>query len=142
MEEKITKFPILLINGKQYLLEDTKDIKLRICSMIHPNPKEQTYECQQLTNPPLFSTGEIFIIVGLLIVLLAAIMVVCKCIIYKRIKREMKGEVDKTLSQYYKYMDTFDEPDLSGTGKVPLVEPKPESTQIGSVELTEIKNRG
>lgn len=53
----------------------------------------------------------------------------------------MKGEVDKTLSQYYKYMDTFEEPDLANAGKIPLVEPKPESTQIGSVELTEITNK-
>lgn len=45
----------------------------------------------------------------------------------------MKGEVDKTLQQYYKYMDTFDEPDLPGTGKVPLMDPKVEGTQIGSV---------
>jgi hypothetical protein len=36
----------------------------------------------------------------------------------------MKGEVEKTLSQYYRYMDTFEEPDPSATGKVPLVEPK------------------
>lgn len=33
----------------------------------------------------------------------------------------MKGEVDKTLSQYYRYMETLEEPDAS-TGRVPLVE--------------------
>ncbi len=63
------------------------DLKLRICNMIHPNPKEQTAECQLLTNPPLFSTGEIFVIVGLLIGLLVIIMVACKFIIYKKIKK-------------------------------------------------------
>lgn len=33
----------------------------------------------------------------------------------------MKSEVDKTLSQYYRYMDTLEEPDPSAQGKVPLM---------------------
>jgi hypothetical protein len=37
-------------------------------------------------------------------------------------------------------MDTFEEPDPSAIGRVPLVEPKVETNQIGSVELSEIKN--
>lgn len=37
-------------------------------------------------------------------------------------KKEMKGEVDKTLTQYYRYMDTFEEPDPYAVGKVALVE--------------------
>lgn len=53
----------------------------------------------------------------------------------------MKGEVDKTLSQYYKYMDTFEDPDSSAVGKVPLMEPKMENNQIGSVELSEMKSQ-
>lgn len=33
----------------------------------------------------------------------------------------MKDEVDKTLNQYYRYMETLEEPDASAVGKVPLV---------------------
>jgi hypothetical protein len=61
--------------------------------MIHPNVKEQPKECQSITNPPLFSPGEIFVIVGVSIGLLVTIMIVCKKVIYVRMKREMKGEV-------------------------------------------------
>ena len=51
----------------------------------------------------------------------------------------MRGEVDKTLSQYYRYMETLEEPDGGEGGKVPLVEAKIKSNQIGSVELTDIQ---
>ena len=51
----------------------------------------------------------------------------------------MKGEVDKTLQQYYKYMETFED---DGSLKKPLEEikePKVDTNQIGSIELSEMK---
>ena len=44
----------------------------------------------------------------------------------------MKGEVNRTLQQYYRYMETFEEDDPSVPK--PLV-PKVENNQIGSIEL-------
>ena len=45
---------------------------------------------------------------AIFIVIMVLIMLVCKKVIYQRMKKEMKGEVDKTVSQYYKYMETFE----------------------------------
>lgn len=69
---------------------------------------------------------------GLLIAFFVLILLACRQVIYKRMKQEMRGEVDKTLNQYYKYMEALEEADPA-VGRVPVVEPKFETTQIGSV---------
>ena len=77
--------------------------------MINPNPTSQTQECQLLTNPSYgLSTSEIFIGAAIFLAILVAIMFACKQFIYRKMKQQMKGEVDKTLSQYYRYMETFE----------------------------------
>ena len=61
--------------------------------------------------------------IGLLLILMVGVMFAYKFVIHRKMKKEMRGEVDKTLSQYYRYMETLEEPDAS-TGKVPLMEEK------------------
>jgi hypothetical protein len=59
--------------------------------MIHPDPVQQTSECQLLTNPPLFTTAEICIGIAILLIITVIVMVFCKRVIYKRMKKEMKS---------------------------------------------------
>lgn len=40
--------------------------------------------------------------------IMIVILVVFKAYMYWKMKREIKVEVDKTLEQYYRYMDTFE----------------------------------
>ena len=47
------------------------------------------------------------IIAACLINLLVCLMITCRIFIKKRMTLEIQGEVDTTLEQYYRYMETF-----------------------------------
>ena len=103
---------------------------------MHPDPTKQSSECQKLTNPSAFSWGQIFLIFGLVIIVLVLIMVGYRFFVHYRMKKEMKGDVDRTLQQYYRYMETFEEDDPNVPKPlVPKEEKSIETNQIGSVEL-------
>ena len=109
ISEKITNYPIVLINGKGHAVTgNLLSMKLKICNMINPDPYKQTHECQKLTKPPLFTTGEILVGIGILLILMVGVMFTYKFVVQRKMKKEMRGEVDKTLSQYYRYMETLE----------------------------------
>ena len=100
---------------------------------MHPEPTKQSSECQKLTNPSAFSWGQIFLIFGLVIIVLVLIMVGYRFFVHYRMKKEMKGDVDKTLQQYYRYMETFEEDDPNARQPLDSVNEKKEENQIGSI---------
>ena len=62
--EKVNNYPVLLVNGKGYPLDNVAAMKLKICNMINPNPDLQTKECRKITKPDMFSGGEILMFIG------------------------------------------------------------------------------
>lgn len=56
------------------------------------------------------------IVIAFMINFLICLMVACRVFIRKRMEREIHEEVDGTLAQYYRYMETFEEGDL-GEGR-------------------------
>lgn len=56
------------------------------------------------------------IILAVMLALFIAVGTLYRLYMHIRMRREIKGEVDKTLEQYYRYIETFEE-DNSGNRK-------------------------
>lgn len=113
IQEQLTRYPSVLINKKQYNKLDPDYIQREICFKMHPDVHQQSSECQKLTNPSTFSVGEIFLGAGLVLLVVGLGIFAFRWMINRRIKRELKGDVDRTLQQYYRYMETFEDDDPS-----------------------------
>lgn len=62
-------------------------MKVHICNMISPDPNKQTKECQKITKPSLFTTGEILIGVGMLLAVMVVVMFIYKMVIGRKMKK-------------------------------------------------------
>ena len=94
---------MLLINKKEYHQIDTSAVQSTICKMEHV----RSAECSKLLNGDL-ENSEVYIIVGVVLIIVVLILVGYRIIMHRRMQKEMKGEVTSTLEQYYRYMDTLE----------------------------------
>lgn len=53
-------------------------------------------------------SSEIFIILGIILIIVVFILIAYKYVMYRRMQKEMQGEVTSTLEQYYRYMETLE----------------------------------
>jgi len=96
----VTTHPIGAINKKEVKL-DVNFVQDKMCRMQGDQPSEICRSGNRL------STGHIAIIVGVMLVVFVGIMGLYKVYMHVRMRKEIKSEVDKTLEQYYRYMETF-----------------------------------
>lgn len=57
------------------------------------------------------STMQVFVILSVMILVFITIAALYRLYIHLKMKTEIKSEVDRTLEQYYRYIDTFQETD-------------------------------
>lgn len=54
---------------------------------------------------------QVFVILSVMILVFITIAALYRLYIHLKMKTEIKSEVDRTLEQYYRYIDTFQETD-------------------------------
>lgn len=82
---------------------NTVALQSRICKMEGENP---SYLC--VSGSDQLSTSHILIIILVILAIFVAIAALYRLYMHVRMRREIKGEVDKTLEQYYRYIATFE----------------------------------
>jgi hypothetical protein len=82
ISEKISSYPVLLINKKEFTSFNENEVRLMICKM------EQTRsdECSQLMDGTLHNS-EIFLILGIVMIIVVLILVGYKVIMYRRMQK-------------------------------------------------------
>ena len=103
IREQISSHPVVLIN-KQPRKMEAQALQERICKMEGENP---TPLCAQASDQ--LSTSHMLIILAVIVVLFVAVAALYRFYMHIRMRKEIKGEVDKTLEQYYRYIETFEE---------------------------------
>lgn len=102
VREQINSHPIVLVNKKPFDMS-TVALQERICKMQGENP---SYLCTPSTEQ--LSSTHILIILSVMIAIFIAIAALYRLYMHVRMRKEIKGEVDKTLEQYYRYIATFE----------------------------------
>lgn len=103
IREQISSHPVVLLN-KQPRKMEAQSLQERICKMEGENP---TALCPQTSDQ--LSTSHMLIILAVIVVLFVAVAALYRFYMHIRMRKEIKGEVDKTLEQYYRYIETFEE---------------------------------
>ena len=90
-DSHVPELPVVVLNSKALSLDSITplQLKLRICNSIHPDPDKQPDECQKLTNPSLFSAGELLFVLAIVANVVVCLMLGCKLLI----RRKMRGEI-------------------------------------------------
>ena len=99
-KEQIASHPIGLINKKPISL-NARLVEDKVCKL---QGEQQSGPCKSKHR---LSSLQMLTIVGVLFVIFVAVAAIYRLYIYIRMRREIKGEVDKTLEQYYRYIETF-----------------------------------
>lgn len=80
---------------------DVTSVKDKICKI---QGDTEGGPCSSKRN---LSTSQILIIVSIILVVFIGVGAVYRLYIHISMRREIKTEVDKTLEQYYRYIETF-----------------------------------
>lgn len=122
IREKISTHPTILINKKSFLV-DSAVIQERVCKMQGDSPSQMCSSGSDQLN-----STQILIILLVIIAVFVTLAALYRLYMHVRMRKEIKGEVDKTLEQYYRYISTFEgEGGKTGAGKS---KHKPKSKQL------------
>jgi hypothetical protein len=124
----------VLINKKEIGL-NLVEVKVKICKL---EGQKQIGSC--LENHSL-STMQVFVILAVMIMVFITIAALYRLYIHLKMKTEIKSEVDRTLEQYYRYIDTFQETGGTRAGKKD-VKPRENARKLNDDLEEENKGRG
>lgn len=102
LREQIEQHPTCLLNKKPIALS-AHAVQEKICKLQGGKGSGVCGGSSQL------STVQVLIILSIMFVVFVGVAALYRLYIYFRMRGEIKGEVDKTLEQYYRYIDTFQE---------------------------------
>lgn len=100
IKEQISSHPTALINKKTVNM-DVTSVKDKICKI---QGDTSSGPCSSKHN---LSTSQVLIIVSIILIVFIGVAAVYRLYIHISMRREIKTEVDKTLEQYYRYIETF-----------------------------------
>ena len=138
IREQIESHPIVLINKRAVEL-DGEAVRERICRM---EGDGASGECRVAVNG--LSTTQVLVIVCVILAMFVGVAALYRLYIHIRMRTEIKTEVEKTLEQYYRYIETFEGQNGevgTGVGKKDNKKKKEKYRQLNE-EMEEVTDAG